>query len=373
MTERAFWLAWSQISGIGAILIQRLHHHFNSLAAAWEAPAARLAEVEGFGRTTVETAIAQRRDIDPERLLEQHLQRNPLFWTPADAEYPKLLLEIPNPPPALYYKGLVQPLENQGLKPAVAIVGTREPTDYGKRWTRRISALLAQNGFTIVSGMAQGIDTEAHWGCLEAGGRTIAALGTGVNLIYPPRNQDLYNKIIANGLVVSEYPADTQPSRAHFPQRNRIIAGLSRAVLVMEAPNHSGALITAYLANEFCRDIYILPGRLDDEKSRGCLGLLSRGAHVIIHEKYLLECLGSIPQLDTPQQLSLFDLPVPQPEPHLEPKLKQVWQVISTEPTSLDFIVQTTGLETGFVLSSLSQLELMDLVKGLPGMRYQRI
>jgi DNA processing protein len=263
----------------------------------------------------------------------------------------------------------VKPDENQGITPTIALVGTREPSDYGKRWTRRISVALAQQGFTIVSGMAEGIDTEAHAACLEAGGRTLAVLGTGVDIVYPPRNQRLYEQILQQGVVLSEYPTGTQPDRSHFPRRNRIIAGLSRAVLVLEAPTKSGALITASLANDYNRDVYVLPGSLDNPRSQGCLGLLSRGAQVILSEGHLLELLGSMPRLDPFQPSS-----VPQQEswPDLETELQQVLQVLSTEPLTFDLIVQQVGLSSGAVSSALLQLELMGFASQLPGMRYQR-
>jgi DNA processing protein len=357
---------------VGPVLLKRLQQHFGTLADAWKANATQLGEVEGFGYQSATAVTAARSQINPEQLLAQHSIKNPCFWTPADADYPRLLLEIPNPPPVLYYRGRVEPQENRGLTPMVSIVGTREPTDYGKRWTRKISIALAKHGFTVISGMAAGIDTEAHHGCLEVGGRTLAVLGTGVDLIYPPRNRNLYEKIQQQGLVISEYPAGTQPNRAHFPQRNRIIAGLSRAVLVMEAPTKSGALITAHQANDFCRDVYVLPGRLDDQQSQGCLGLLSRGAHLILNEGHLLEMLGAIPQLDSPVQLPLFTQEQPKPAPELEPELAQVWQALASEPTPFDSIVQQAGLTAGSVSSALLQLELLGLVSQLPGMQYRR-
>ena len=370
--ERAYWLAWSQVDRVGPVLLRRLQQHFGALADAWKASAAQLEQVEGFGYQSVKAVTAARSQLNPQQFLEQHSVKNPCFWTPADADYPRLLLEIPTPPPVLYYRGLVQPQENHGIKPMVSIVGTREPTDYGKRWTQKISVALAKHGFTVVSGMAAGIDTEAHSGCLAVGGRTIAVLGTGVDLIYPPRNRNLYEQIQQQGLVVSEYPAGTQPNRVHFPQRNRIIAGLCRAVLVMEAPSKSGALITAYQANEFCRDVYVLPGRLDDQQSIGCLGLLHRGAHVILNEGHLLEMLGAIPELDSAVQLPLFAPEQPTPVPQLEPELAKVLQALASEPTSFDLIVQQAGLAAGSVSSALLQLELMGLVSQLPGMQYRR-
>jgi DNA processing protein len=370
--DRAYWLAWSQVPRVGPILLRRLQQHFDSLAEAWASPVRELGQVEGFGRQLVQAVEKTRSHLNPHQFLEQHSIKNPYFWTPADPDYPRLLLEIPSPPPVLYYRGQVDQQENQGIKPMVAIVGTREPTDYGKRWTRKISAALAKKGFTVVSGMAAGIDTEAHKGCLEAGGRTVAVFGTGIDVIYPPRNKLLYEAILDRGLVLSEYPAGTKPNRPHFPQRNRIIAGLSRAVLVMEAPTKSGALITAYQANEFCRDVYALPGSLDNPNAVGCLGLLNRGASVILSEGHLLDMLGAIPELDTGKQLSLFEPEPVKATPELAPELANVFQVLGIEPTPFDVIVQETGMTVAEVSGVLLQLELEGLVSQLPGMLYRR-
>jgi len=366
--ERAFWLAWSQIPGIGPVLLRRLQQHFERLAVAWEASPATLGQVEGFGPQTIEAVSAGRSRIHPEQLLKQHEQENPNFWTPDETDYPRLLLEISSPPPVLYYCGEVQPQENRGATPLVGIVGTRNPSEYGRRWTRRISATLARNGFGVVSGLADGIDTEAHRSCLEAGGRTLAVLGTGVDVVYPPQNRELYQQVLTQGLVLSEYPARTAPDRAHFPPRNRIIAGLSRAVVVMEAPTRSGALITARYANDFCRDVYVLPGTLDNPRALGCLKLLSKGAQVIESESHLLEMLGAMPQLDSVEPPPLVQLALP----NLTPQLNQVLEAITLESMPFDLIVQQTGISAGLVSSALLQLELMGLVSQLPGMRYQR-
>lgn len=375
--ERAFWLAWSQIPGIGSVLIRRLNQHFGSLSIAWEATAPELGAVEGFGVLTAETTLRERHKLHPWQLLEQHEQDNPDFWTPDDPDYPQLLLEIPDPPAVLYFRGVVDFLENQGTVPAIAIVGTRNPSDYGRRWSRKLSAALAQAGFTVVSGLAEGVDTEAHHSCLTVGGRTIAVLGTGVDVIYPWFNRELAQQIVQQGLLLSEHPAGTQPDRPNFPRRNRIIAGLCRATLIIEAPHKSGALITARLANDYGRDVYALPGSLDNPRSKGCLELLNQGAHVILGEKELLDLLGTLPQLHqavaapVATQLTLLQEDLP-PTPDLEPDLHRVLQAVTLEPTNLDYIVQQTGLATATVLSGLSQLELMGLVSLLPGMRYQR-
>ncbi|MBD1214902.1 MAG: DNA-protecting protein DprA [Dolichospermum circinale Clear-D4] len=369
--ERKYWLAWSQISGIGPILIQRLKQHFSNLETAWKASPGELRKVEGFGIQTLEKVVQQKSRLNPEQLLTQHQQINPHFWTPADPEYPQLLREIPTPPPLLYYRGEIDLQENSGQKPLVGIVGTRQPTEYGIKWTRQISTALAKNGFTVVSGMAEGIDTESHSAALKAGGRTIAVMGTGVDVIYPHKNRDLYQQILKSGIVISEYPAKTPPNRTHFPRRNRIIAGLSRAVLVMEAPLKSGALITATYANEFNRDVYALPGKIDDQPSQGCLKLISQGAGLINHElNELLIMLGAIPQIDIETETPLVKSP---PLPNLAPELQQIINILAVDALSFDFIIQKTGMNAAIVSSSLLQLELMGLVTQLPGMRYQKL
>jgi DNA processing protein len=276
----------------------------------------------------------------------------------------------------LYYRGIVNSAENQGNPVAIAIVGTRYPTAHCKKWTQRIAQTLAQQGFTIVSGMAAGIDGIAHQACLGAGGRTVAVLGTGLDQIYPPNHRSLYEQIQQQGLILSEYPQGTPPDRSHFPARNRIIAGLARATLVLEAPEKSGSLITVRYANEFGRDVYTLPNSPDIEQSRGCLRLLQQGATPILTLDELLEQLGAIPQLDPqldpPHQLSLLDSPTPA-LPQFPKEWQPIWQVISHEPLPFDAIIQATGQMAGDVSGILLQMELAGLICQLPGMRYQKM
>lgn len=383
LQEKTYWLAWSHVPGIGPTLLKRIEQKFGSLAQAWELPVAELGQVEGFGGKIIAKVQEGRPKINPAQLLETHLKNNPQFWTPADPEYPQLLLEIPSPPPVLYYRGKVELRKDLEIIPAIAIVGTRYPTAYAKNWTRKITQTLTEQGFIIVSGMAAGIDAEAHWSCLKAGGKTIAVLGTGVDTIYPASNKKLYQQIAQEGLILSEYPANTKPDRGNFPARNRIIAGLSRAVLIMEAPQKSGALITARFANDFCRDVYVLPGTLDNQQAIGCLNLLNRGAQVILSETSLLEMLQAIPQLDSalrsPSQLELnFSLSNSKINPqrkegdfsHLEPELAKIMSIMNVDSLTLDDISEKTGLDTSKLLAALSQLELMGLISQLPGMRY---
>jgi DNA processing protein len=357
------------VNGIGPVILKRIAQQFGSLAAAWSASPAEWLQVDGVGLILADAIAQARSQVKPEQLLQQHERRYPCFWTPADADYPRLLLEIPDPPPILYYRGQVDFDENCGITPTVGIVGTRSPSDYGRRWTRKLSSSLTRNGFTVISGLADGIDTEAHRSCLELKGRTIAVLGTGVDIVYPRSNRFLYKHILEQGLVISEYPDGTPPDRAHFPQRNRIIAGLSRAVLVTEAPHRSGALITARLANEYCRDVYVLPGSLDNPRSQGCLGLINQGAHVILGEGHLLESLGAMPRLHVVDEQPEFDS---QPLPPLSPTLERVLKAVPFEPTPFDLIVSQANLPTSEILSALTQLEIFGLVTQLPGTRYRR-
>jgi DNA processing protein len=372
MQERAAWLAWAQITGIGPVSLQRLLTRFGSLVNAWSAPLQQLEFVSGIGPTVLQAIAAQRPQLNPEAFLATHSQANPNFWTPADSDYPQLLREIPDPPAVLYYCGNPQLLAAQGQGSAVAIVGTRDPSDYAKRWTHLIAKTLGQNNITVISGMAEGIDTQAHIGCLEGKGNTIAVLGTGTDIAYPLRNTALHRQIMAEGLVVSEYPAGTTPNRSHFPRRNRIVAALSRATLVMEAPQKSGALITAYLANDYGRDVYVLPGTLDNPKAAGCLGLMTQGAQLILGEGHLLEQLGTIP---SPDPLPVPTVVTPTPpllSPDLQVVFEQIQRVNQTAGGAISFdqLVQACQRPASELSGALLQLELLGLVTQLPGMRY---
>ena len=364
LQESILWFAWSQVPGLGPILLKRLAQHFGSLTVAWNAPPDELLAVDGIGLKLAWAIVEHRPQIDLETL-------KPItddFITPADAAYPDLLYEIPDPPPILYYQGDLELLAACQTRPAVGIVGTRSPSEYGKRWTRRLTKTLCRAGFLIISGLADGIDRIAHDGCLEAQGQTIAVLGTGVDVVYPYRNRDLYRAIGQSGLLLSEYPPGTQPEKVHFPQRNRIIAGLSRATLVTEAPRKSGALITAKLANDYGRDVFALPGSLDNVRCHGCLDILSQGAQMILREDTLVQALGEIP-VEAPA------LATPAAPPDLSPPLLTVFQAVTPESRSLDVIVQQISeLSTGDILSALMQLELMGLISSIPGtQQYQLV
>ncbi|MBE9222815.1 DNA-protecting protein DprA [Cyanobacterium stanieri LEGE 03274] len=385
--EKKYWLAWSNIKGLGATSIRKIAQTFDSLETAWGVSSQQLLTVDGIGKKISETIDQQRRKINPDALFEEHIQKNPFFWCPNDNLYPHLLSEIPSPPTILYYKGKVVEKENNGITPMIGIVGTRKPTEHGRRWTYNISKALAQQGFIIVSGLAEGIDTVAHRACLDVGGRTIAVLGNGLDRAYPLSNRDLMAEIAEKGLILTEYAHGSRPERGNFPARNRIVAGLCRAVLVMEAPEKSGALITAHYATEFNRDVYTLPNTPDNFRARGCLRLIHKGAEIIVTTEELLSSLGAIPNLDQPEQLSLFTengqgfrndtktgiptLAKPE-EPNLTPPLSIVYGAIAPEPTSLDTIVITTKMPMAQVSGILLQLELDGHISQLPGMKYKK-
>ncbi len=371
---------------MGPVSIKRLWEHFGSLEVAWRASAGDLLAVDGIGLLIAEGITAQRPKLDPEALLAQHEKENKAFWTPADADYPALLFAINDPPPVLYYHGDLRLNDLSGL--SVGIVGTRSPSPYGKRWTQNLSTRLVQAGAVIVSGLAQGIDTYAHESCLQAGGLTVAVVGTGVDRVYPAQNVKLHRQIVETGLVLSEYPDGTGPDRKHFPQRNRIIAGLSRAILVTEAPEKSGALITARLANDYCREVYALPCSLDNEKGLGCLRVIAQGAQMILGEQALIDALVELPPVNvvTPapvktlvageQGLSTQLRPLVEtvPVPDLSPFFTQVLNAVSVEPISLDQIVLSAQTNVGEVLGALTYLELLELVTQVPGgTQYQRV
>jgi DNA processing protein len=366
--EQAYWLSWSQIRGIGSVTLKRLWQTFGSLERAWYADQTQILQVSGIGAQTWAEISRARETVDPLALYAQHRQQNPQFWTPADPQYPRLLLEIPDPPPLLYWQGqLTQWSETQ----TVAIVGTRQPTPYGRAWAYKLGKALAEAGFVIVSGLAEGIDGEAHRGCLSGRGQAIAVLGTSLDKVYPAHHHQLAEQVREQGLILSEYPYGTETDKSFFPRRNRIIAGLCRATLVIEAPAKSGALITAHQANDYGRDVYALPNRVEVREARGCLELIAKGAGVILGVEELLNTLGSIPLLDRPVSPAGHGssaLPLP-----TDPLHARLWEILPPSGSlSLDAIAEKSGLPLGEVSAALLQMELLGVVKNCGGMHYSR-
>ncbi|MDX2270586.1 MAG: DNA-processing protein DprA [Cyanobacteriota bacterium] len=355
-SDRPYWLAWHQIKGIGPHRLKRLFQEFGSLERAWLADGAALMTVEGIGLQLSITIQEERQQLDPDQILGQVMRPGIPFLTPADADYPDLLWELPDPPPIIYVWG-----ETPRWQPSVAIVGTRSPTPYGRRWTEKIASVLGEAGFVVVSGLAAGIDGIAHQACLQAGGTTLAVVGTGVDVVYPAQHRQLYQQIQKQGAILSEFPPGTQPAKENFPRRNRIIAGLCQTTLVMEAPAKSGALITAYLANDYGRDVMVLPGNIDVPEARGCLNLIQTGASMILGIEELLHQLGSPLQVSSPTTM-----------PSFSPHQAMIWQALTRDPIPLDTLAQTTQLDISTLASELLMMELEGWIEQLAGMRYQR-
>jgi DNA processing protein len=349
---------------MGPIRLKRLYEHSGSMYDAWQADPRQWLEIAGFSLNLVAQLRSQKASIEPEALLEQWETKYGPFLTPADADYPAQLWEIADPPPVLYYRGVLGSWE-----PAVAIVGTRRASEYGQRWAKKLGFELGRSGFTVISGLAAGIDGAAHRATLEAQGRTVAVLGCGIDIAYPYQHQRLYQSIIdRGGTILSEYPPGTPPTAGYFPHRNRIVAGLSKATLVIEAPERSGALITAYLAADYGRDVYVLPGSLDMTHSLGCLQLVDRGAHLILNTEQLLKDLGASSRRET-VKISATPLEL---APELAPEEKALWEILTAQPQPFDQIALQSGLDTGALSALLVSLELKGGIEQLAGMQYRR-
>lgn len=271
--------------------------------------------------------------------------------------YPQRLRQIYDPPPLLYFRGELT--EGDGL--ALAIVGSRLATVYGRLVAERLAFQLAKRGITIVSGMARGIDSAAHRGALQAGGRTIAVLGCGVDVVYPPENRELMNQIADHGAVLSEFPLGTSPEPGNFPQRNRLISGLSLGVIVVEAGQKSGALITAQSALEQGREVFAIPGNINARASKGANQLIKEGAKLVAGVDDILEELGMVGE-------ALAN----EPPPQLEGEEAIIFALLSSEPLHVDRIIRQTKYPSSRVLSTLLSLELKGLVRQLSGKQFVR-
>lgn len=348
---------------IGPARIRALVSHFHSTAAVLAAPVQALCQVEGIERTLAENIRQADNAEIAERQIElaaQHDCRLLTFW---EAEFPPLLKKIYDPPVLLFVKGEIQPADAA----AIAVVGTRAPTEYGKLATERLVAALIERRFTIVSGLARGIDTVAHQAAVQARGRTLAVLGSGLDQIYPPENRRLAQEIIQRGAVMSEYFFGTKPDAVNFPRRNRIISGLTLGTLVVEAGEESGALITAQNALEQGREVFAVPGSIFSPKSHGPHRLIQDGAKLVMNVEDMLA--------ELPQQLNMFDerKAAQPPVVALNETEQKVLAQLSHEPRHVDLLARQTNLLTSQLLPVLLDLEFNNLIKQLPGMLFIKI
>jgi len=363
---RAAELLLALTPGIGPRLRKALLARFSSAQVILDAPASDLQSVPGIGPKLSRAIVVARREIDVAAELRDCGEHGVSVLVESQADYPQALSPIPDPPGVLFVRGEIRPAD----RISVAIVGTRHATQYGLGVAESLAASLARAGFTIVSGLARGIDAAAHRGALKAGGRTLAVLGSGVLNVYPPEHESLAAEIAGRGAVVSENPPHSPPLAGAFPQRNRIITGLSLGVIVVEASERSGALISARHAAEQGREVFAVPGRVDSRTSRGCHRLLRDGAKLVETVDDVLEELGP---LAMPTPVASREPPIRHPaELQLNEPEKAVLSAIDDEPITLDDVAVHCGLPVQNVLSTISVLEMRRLIRRVGGNRVMR-
>lgn len=358
--ELKYWVAFNRIPRIGRARFKLMEAHFGSLGRAWHAGIGELQRA-GLDLRTAQWIAARRPDVDPDaevRLLQQ-AGIKAITWQ--DTDYPPRLKEIYDLPPVLYVRGELLPEDER----AIAVVGTRKATAYGREAAHRLSYDLAQAGVTIVSGLARGIDAIAHRAALEAGKRTIAVLGSGVDVIYPHEHARLAEEIARNGALVSEHPLGTRPDAQNFPRRNRIMSGMTLGTLVVEASEDSGAIITADHALEQDREVFAVPGNIFSPSSSGTNRLIRESrAKLVCTLKDILEELN-LSAVDYQMEFAAL---FPRDESEAE-----VLRYVTYDPIHIDEVVRSSGLAISVVSSALAMMELKGMVKQVGGMHYVRL
>ena len=361
MTEHEAYLALNLIPNIGPIRVRRMLDTFETPQAILSAGNRDIQSVQGIGPELAERITSWEKTIDLERELRRIDELDLKILCLADDDYPEMLKGIYDPPLVLYVKGELTPADRQGL----AVVGSRKTTHYGLSCAKKLSFQLAHAGVTILSGLARGIDTAAHEGALAAKGRTIAVLGSGLGKLYPPENAELAERIAESGAVVSEFPVDYPPDKQSFPLRNRIVSGWSFGVLVVEAAGRSGALITANQAAEQGRSVYAVPGPIDRPSSLGANRLIQQGAKLVLDGADVLEDLETLFPMGP--SAPLFEEVSNPAMNSLSEDEQKIYAAIGDDETSMDTIIEGTGLASAVVSSTLMRLQIKRLVKQLPG------
>ncbi|MCB0209585.1 MAG: DNA-processing protein DprA [Anaerolineae bacterium] len=351
-----YWIGFSKVSGIGPVRLRALLDYYGHIEAAWQANPGELRAI-GLDKRSVENLVQMRQsvDLDAELARLEKLNTNVLTWE--SSHYPKLLKTIVDPPPVLYIQGQLTPQDEWSL----GVVGTRNASVYGKESTQLLVRGLVDNGITIVSGLAYGIDTQAHTTAVEQGGRTIAVLGSSVDYIYPDDNKKLAKSIIDNGALISEYPLGTKPESRNFPRRNRIISGLSLGVLFVEGGYKSGARITVDYALEQGREVMAVPGSILRKSGSGSNFLIQNGAKLVTSVEDILEELNLTMISQQTEARAII------PENAVEATLLKQ---LSREPVHIDELGQMTGLSASEVASTLTLMELKGIVKQVGSMNY---
>ena len=353
---RKYWVGFNLVKGIGAARLRALLQHFGDIEAAWNASPQAL-QSTGLGNKVIETFLQVRREVDLDSVMQRIASKGITVLTWEEDAYPRRLKEIEQPPPVLYLRGSLLPADEW----AVAIVGTRRITAYGRQVTEEVATTLARSGVTVVSGLARGVDSVAHKAALDAGGRTIAVLGSGVDVIYPSEHRSLAERMSASGAILSDYPVGTAPDGVNFPPRNRIISGLSLAVIVVEAGQKSGALITAEFAAEQGRDVFAVPGNINAPQSAGCNALIQQGARPLLQARDVLEALDLT--MVQEQRTARTALPADATE-------QQLLAIVGQQPLHIDDIRNQVSLPVEQVTAALAMMELKGMVRSVGGMRY---
>ncbi len=372
LSDAARWcLRLSRVPEVGPIRARNLLDHFGSAEAVFSASVSQLERVEGIGTKIARSVFRARNDDGIDAEIAKAADAGVRIICLQDDEYPTSLRHIADPPTCLYVRGNVQPADAV----AVGIVGTRRCSHYGHEQAVRFAELLARAGFTTVSGLARGVDGDAHRGALRGGGRTIAVLGNGLGTVYPPEHGELADEIETRGAVVSELPIDEGPDPSNFPGRNRIIAGLSLGVIVIEAGAKSGALITARLATEYNREVFALPGAIDrPQQNSGSNALIRAGeAKLVTCLEDVLDELGRVgdvmrfsPEAAKPADIAQIVAP------SLAPHEKAIFDAVSQGVEGIEDICNQCALPSGRVSASLTLLQLRGLIRQLPGNRFVR-
>jgi DNA processing protein len=356
LDDKRYWVGFNLVRGVGAVRLASLISHFGDAGSAWNGTPEALRQA-GLGAKTLGRLVALRQSVDLDAVWERINAQGIQVLTTQDPSYPARLRDIEQPPPVLYVRG--EWLTEDDF--AVAVVGTRRITAYGRQITEELSAYLAANGVTIISGLARGVDAVAHSAALQAGGRTAAVFGSGVDRIYPAENRALAGQIMSRGALISDYPLGTAPESSNFPPRNRIISGLAIATIVVEAGETSGALITAEFAAEQGRDVFAVPGSILAPQSKGTNKLIQNGALPLLSAADVLQSLD-LSRVGE-QKVARKILPADEVE-------MKLMNTLGSEPLHVDEIRNQTGLPVEKVSAALVMMELKGMVRQVGGMQY---
>jgi DNA processing protein len=361
MDSREAFVALNMIEHVGPVRVRQLIEHFGDAPPILSASKQQLLRVRGIGEETAESIVSWEKSVDLAAEMKRIADSGCEIVIQSDAHYPELLREIYDPPTVLYVKGNLTAKDKNG----VAMVGSRMTTHYGIEVARKLAYQLAYVGVTVVSGGARGIDTAAHQGALSGKGRTICVLGTGISIVFPPENGELFERIAANGAVISQFPFNRKADKQSFAIRNRIVAGMTLGTVVVEANLTSGALITANFAVEYGRQVFAVPGRIDSPRSKGCHELIKKGAKLcegvedILSEfEYLFPASNRPPSANETGVLPALDL---------SENEQKVFGVLDSEELTTDDVIRKSGLPSSAVSVALFSLEMKRLVKQLPG------